>query len=539
MDIQQDFSGEKLISELTDIRQRLLGLEKSIEKAPLETSACANPTTENSTAFFITQDGIIKSMNKQMREITGYSEYELIGISPLTFVVPEDRDPLEKYIAKTNGQESPSAYEFRILTKGSKTKWVMAQISSVSGNGNQAIIANLIDITEHKHTEESKKANWDRYYDLCENINDMILCLNPGGQIIFANQTCCNLVGYQKEAINRLSILELFPEEYREHYREVAQRVLSGEQITRYETVLLDKNGKRIPVEGSMNCRFIDGKPDCFRMLLHDITKRKEEQEVAEALLLRAQELNNKLKQSNQELEDFAHIASHDLQEPLRKINSFGDLLKESLNDKLIDDERENFDYMIDGAKRMQIMINDLLTYSRITTNIGPFQSVDPNKVIDDLKKLELANILDNTQGRLLVPQPLLIINGDSSQIYQLFQNLITNGFKFHRQGVNPTVTIRCISVPNNKIKFYVRDNGIGIEPEYYEQIFTMFKRLHSREQYSGTGIGLAVCKKIIQRHGGEIGVESKLGEETTFWFTLPNSSNKPENDREGERSDS
>ena len=245
------------------------------------------------------------------------------------------------------------------------------------------------------------------------------------------------------------------------------------------------------------------------------------------------------MKQSNQELEDFAHIASHDLQEPLRKINSFGDLLKESLNDKLIDDERENFDYMIDGAKRMQIMINDLLSYSRITTKKEPFQSVDPNKVINDLKKLELANILDYTQGRLLVPQPLLIINGDSSQIYQLFQNLITNGFKFHRQGVNPTVTIRCISAPNNKIKFYIQDNGIGIEPEYYEQIFTMFKRLHSREQYSGTGIGLAICKKIIQRHGGEIGVESKLGEETTFWFTLPNLSNKPGNDRGGECSDS
>jgi PAS domain S-box-containing protein len=536
---KKDLSGKKIISELTEIRQRLSDVEQSLETTSMDTIACKNPTTENPTASFKIKDGVIKSINKQMREVTGYSEQELIGISPLIFLVPEDRNPLEKYIAKTNSKGSPTVFEFRVLTKNLKTKWVIAQVSSVSGNGTKEAIANLIDITEHKRTEESEKATWERSKDFCENINDMILCLATGGNIIFANRDCRNLIGYGEEDISRLSIFELFPEEYREHYREVMQRAISGEQITGYSTVLLDKNGKRTPVEGNMNCRFVEGKPDYVRLLLHDMTKRKKEQANAEASLLKAQELNKKLKQSNQELEDFAHIASHDLQEPLRKINSFGELLKESLNDRLKDDESENFAYMIDGAKRMQIMINDLLVYSRITTQRKRSQAVDPNQVINDLKKLELANILDETKGHLLIPQPLLLVNGDPSQVYQLFQNLITNGFKFCRQDVKPTVTVRSTSVPNKKTKFYVQDNGIGIEPEYNEQVFTMFKRLHSREQYSGTGIGLAICKKIVLRHGGEIGVESQIGEGSTFWFVLPNFSDQPIGDKGVESDDS
>jgi len=259
-----------------------------------------------------------------------------------------------------------------------------------------------------------------------------------------------------------------------------------------------------------------------MRAIFHDVTMRKKERAKAEELLLEAREINKRLQQSNRELEDFAHIASHDLQEPLRKISSFGGLLKASLTDKLDDDESENLDFMIDGARRMQLIIDDLLTYSRITTKAKPFQAVDPNKVIEDLKKLELAAMLDETKGMLVVPQPLLTINGDPSQIYQLFQNLILNGFKFHKHGVAPAVTVKSHLVQNNNVKFYIQDNGIGIDPEYHEQIFTMFKRLHSREKYKGTGIGLAICKKIIQRHGGEIGVKSKAGEGSTFWFTLP-----------------
>ena len=180
---------------------------------------------------------------------------------------------------------------------------------------------------------------------------------------------------------------------------------------------------------------------------------------------------------------------------------------------------------MIDGAKRMQAMVNDLLTYSRITTRAKPFEQIDLNGVIEDLKSLELATLLDETRGTIYVPEPLSPVRGDPSQMHQLFQNVIGNGLKFHREGIPPEITIRTYHIENNMIRVEVQDNGIGIAEEYHEQIFTMFKRLHSRTHYEGTGIGLAVCKKIVSRHGGDIGVSSTPGEGSTFWFTLPRGS--------------
>lgn len=522
MDTTENSNQQHIASEIASIRQRLSDLEQQKIEIPLIGEVSSTPMPSDTHATFIIQDGIVKVISRQMCHLTGYQEKDLIEASPFLFVLPEDRAPLEKHLANESNKDSPSVYEFRILKKDASIKWVIASISNISLNGSQASIANVIDINDHKQSEESNRISGERYFDLCENISDMILCVKPAGEIIYVNRTWRELLGYNKIDITNLNVLEILPKDYRENYRELTQQVLLGEHINDIETVLINKGGKRVPVEGSINCRFIDGKPDYFRMILHDVTKRKKEQAEAEAMLQTARELNSKLKQSNRELEDFAHIASHDLREPLRKIGSFGDLLKESLTGRLNDDENENLEFMIDGAKRIQLMIDDLLAYSQITTTAKPFQSVDPNKVIEDLKKIELASILEETNGRLMVPRPLLVINGDPSQIYQLFQNLILNAFKFSRDGVVPSVTVKSLPVRDNKVQFYIQDNGIGIEQEYHEQIFTMFKRLHSREKYKGTGIGLAICKKITQRHGGEIGVKSKAGEGSIFWFTLP-----------------
>jgi PAS domain S-box-containing protein len=527
MDTQENINNQYIISELAGICQQLSDLEKSLANNPLDMKNNTGLLNEDSTAAFIMQNGTIKTVNKQMFEITGYPEHELIGISPLTFVIPEDRTPLEKYIANVNDKESPSVFEFRILTKSSNTKWVLAKVSSARYNGSKTVAANLIDITDHKKTEQSNIVIWERYEDICENMDDMILCATPAGQTIYANRTLCDLCGYSSATITKLSVFEILPQDYREYYRGLIQRAISGESISNIAMDLLDKNGNRFPVEGSINCRFIDDKPEYLRMTIHDVTKVKQERAESEKMLLEAKELNFKLKQSNRELEDFAHIASHDLQEPLRKISSFGDLVRDSMKDRLNTDEKENLDFMIDGARRMQLMINDLLTYSRITTKAKPFQSVDPNKVIDDLKNIELASIIEKTNGTLVIPRPLLIISGDPSQIYQLFQNVILNAFKFHKPEIKPIVKITCTPVQNGRIQFYIQDNGIGIDPEYHQQIFTMFKRLHSRESYQGTGIGLAICKKIVQRHSGEIGIKSEESDGTTFWFTLPSIASK------------
>jgi light-regulated signal transduction histidine kinase (bacteriophytochrome) len=249
--------------------------------------------------------------------------------------------------------------------------------------------------------------------------------------------------------------------------------------------------------------------------LMEEVTERKQ----AEKSL---QEAVERLEQANKELKDFAYIASHDLREPLRKIVSFGRLLKESLTGKLKSDDLENLSFMVEGASRMTQMVEGLLNYSRISTMSHEFETLDLNELISDLKNIELSVLLEDTKAELDIPERLPHVKADPVQMRQLLQNLIANGIKYKKNDNIPRITIRAETAPDEMIRVEVTDNGIGIKPEYYNVLFTMFKRLHSRDEYEGTGIGLAVCKKIVELHGGQIGVESKFGEGSTFWFTLP-----------------
>ncbi len=230
---------------------------------------------------------------------------------------------------------------------------------------------------------------------------------------------------------------------------------------------------------------------------------------------------NEKLNRSNQELQEFVYIASHDLREPLRKISSFGDLLKSSLEGKLEVDDKENFDFLIDGADRMTQMIEGLLMYSRVNTKEVPFQTVDLNHIVNQIQQLELAAALEETGGEIEVPQPLPTVMANPIQIRQLLQNLISNAFKYRHQEITPQVVVTAKQLDSDKVRIEVQDNGIGINHTLYEDIFKMFKRVHSSQRYEGAGIGLAVCRKIVDRHDGQIGVESKEGEGSIFWFTL------------------
>jgi light-regulated signal transduction histidine kinase (bacteriophytochrome) len=232
--------------------------------------------------------------------------------------------------------------------------------------------------------------------------------------------------------------------------------------------------------------------------------------------------LAQKLEETNRELKDFVYIASHDLREPLRKITSFGSILKESLEDKLTGDDKENMKYMIDGADRMTKMIEGLLAYSRVGSKEVQFEEVDLNEIVEQLKQLELSKLLEETNATLEVPEPLPKIQANTTQIRQLLQNLVGNGIKYRAKDVKPHIIIRAKHTDNGEIRVEVQDNGIGIEEKYFEDIFKMFRRLHSRSEFEGTGIGLSICKKIVEKHNGKIGVESKPGNGATFWFSLP-----------------
>jgi light-regulated signal transduction histidine kinase (bacteriophytochrome) len=242
-----------------------------------------------------------------------------------------------------------------------------------------------------------------------------------------------------------------------------------------------------------------------------DITERKRAEK---ALAERAAELAR----SNAELEQFAYVASHDLQEPLRMVASYAQLLAKRYRGKLDADADEFIGYVVDGVHQMYQLINGLLAYSQVGSRVNAFQPTDCNAVLGSaLAKLQ-GTIKD--KGALITHDPLPTIMADPLQLELLFQNLIGNGIKFH--GEQPPQIHVSVDQRADECVFSVRDNGIGIDPQYADRIFTIFERLHSTKDYPGTGIGLAICKKIVDRHGGRIWVESQLGTGATFHFTFP-----------------
>jgi len=253
-----------------------------------------------------------------------------------------------------------------------------------------------------------------------------------------------------------------------------------------------------------------------------DITARKKaEEELAHKTV--------ELVRSNKELQEFAYIASHDLQEPLRMIASYTQLLARRYEGRLDAEADEFIQYAVQGAIRLQGLINDLLAYSRVGTQGKPFSPTDCSEVL----RRVLANlkIAIEESGAIVRHSKLPIVMGDATQLTQLFQNLISNAIKF-RDKRPPEIVIEAERVTETRIspddpsrpawRFSVSDNGIGIEPQYFNRIFIIFQRLHGREEYPGSGIGLAICKKIVERHGGCIWVESELAKGATFHFTIP-----------------
>jgi signal transduction histidine kinase len=229
------------------------------------------------------------------------------------------------------------------------------------------------------------------------------------------------------------------------------------------------------------------------------------------------------LARSNAELQQFASTASHDLNEPLRMITSYLQLLQERMKDKLDPQSREFIGFTLEGARRMRTLIGDLLAYSRLDATAPTFQAINTDRVLQTA--LQNLTVAIEENKATIEHQPLPKIRGDPGQLTQVFQNLIANGLKFHGSAP-PQIEIGA-NQRNGEWIFFVRDNGIGIDPKYFDRIFVIFQRLHTREEYAGTGMGLAICKKIVERHGGRIWVESESQKGSTFYFTLPVADNK------------
>jgi PAS domain S-box-containing protein len=373
------------------------------------------------------------------------------------------------------------------------------------GNQIAGAIANAQLFSEHKRTQKALEESELRFRDLYDHAPLGYHEYDHEGRITNVNGTDLEMLGYSQEEMIGQYIWKFNVGE-----DIVRQQVLEKLQGLRppghsLERTYRRRGGTVFPV--LIEDRLIldeKGRIKGIRCTIQDITERK-----------RAEE---ELARSNKELEQLAYVASHDLQEPLRMVTSYVQLLARRYRGKLDGDADEFIGFAVDGATRMQQLINDLLTYSRVGTRGREFEPTDCEIILG--QALENLQIAIEEKRALVTHDPLPTILADNVQLGQLFQNLIGNAIKF--QGPeSPHVHVSASRNENGWV-LSVRDNGIGIAPEYAERIFVIFQRLHTREKYPGTGIGLAVCKKIVERHGGRIWVESKPGKGAAFYFTLP-----------------
>jgi two-component system, LuxR family, sensor kinase FixL len=333
------------------------------------------------------------------------------------------------------------------------------------------------------------------------------------GNIIHVNEKFCQISKYSPEELlgqNHRIINSGYHS--REFFVEMWKTISSG-KVWEGEIRNRAKGGSIYWVNTTI-VPFLDekGEPDQYVAIRYEITQRKNAEEQLRVYA-------GRLESSNRELQDFASIAAHDLQEPLRKVLAFGDRLNTRFGSLLGEDGRDYLERMLSSARRMRKLIDDLLTYSRVATQAKPFETTDLNEILAEvLSDLELR--IEQAHGKI-EKENLPTIDADPSQMRQLFQNLIANALKFHRKDAAPVVQIT-VKNTRDRCILSVADNGIGFDEKYLDKIFTIFQRLHGKQEYEGTGVGLAVCRRIAERHGGSITAESSLGGGARFVVSLP-----------------
>lgn len=374
---------------------------------------------------------------------------------------------------------------------------------------------------ELKESEEkSRKIN--------SSAQDAIIMLDSTGKVSYWNEAAEKMFEYSREEVLGKYLQDLIiPESFRESHINGYKRLQVTERGAslgrRIELTASKKDGAEFPIELSLSAVRLKGKWNAIGMV-RDITERKKMEENLLAEIKgrkrfqeRQKQAVAELKRSNEELQQFAYVASHDLQEPLRMVSSYTQLLARRYKDKLDSDAEEFINFAVDGANRMQNLINDLLEYSRVGSHGKTIELTDLSVVLDKAKhNLQMA-IEDSGAGMTCDELPTIM--ADSTQLVQLFQNLIGNAIKF-RGKLPPQVHVSAEQQENEWL-FSVRDNGIGIEQQYADRIFAIFQRLHKKTEYPGSGIGLAISKKIVELHGGKIWMESEPGKGTIIYFTI------------------
>lgn len=520
---KEEGQDEKTFTIIHDITER-----KRKEQELLTSEANMRMILDNTDELFIIIDKDLNIIN--FNKATEEKSKQLLGVpfqkgkSILESAQPE-RIPLLKqlYAEVLQGAVRRSIVEIPPIHNNSKVV-VDIRYGPIYSNGEIiGVVINVRDVTETKIKEEELLRTNERFFYAAKATNDAIWDWDIQCNKVFrVGDGLRNIFGYDKDEAAKDDDFWI----NRVHPDDLHSMISKREQILNHTDALYWEDEYRFKkADGAYAHVFDKGyiirdeKGTPIRMIgtTQDISQQKE----TEALLL---ELNNRLKRraeelanSNVELERFAYVASHDLQEPLRMVTSFLQLLKKRYDDKLDETAVKYINFAVDGAERMKTLIMDLLDYSRVGSNTEPNEDVDLNLLIEDVRDV-FGKTLDEVKATITV-SPLPIVKGTRTQLFQLFQNLISNAIKYQSKE-SPKIQIRYKEEQDHYL-FEVQDNGIGIDPAFHEKIFVIFHRLHSRSEYGGTGIGLAICKKIVERHNGNIWVKSAVGEGSTFFFTL------------------
>ena len=458
--------------------------------------------TINDGIYAVDEDGRFTMVNDAYAELTGYPREELLG-NHGTLVVDEETSQRaeETEAAILDGRTKNPTVQAEVQAADGSHVPVEATVATLSTDGSTRERVGVVrDVTRRKEQQRKLKESERRYRTLVEHFpNGAVGLYDEELQYTAAGGELLQKLGISTREVRGTSIYERYPDDIVREIEPYFTAALDGEANT-FEVEYHDRHlwAHTLPI------READGEIYAGMLMVQDVTERVESRQ--------------QLEESNRRLEQFAYAASHDLQEPLRMVSSYLQLVERRYADELDEDGREFIDFAVDGANRMREMIDGLLEYSRIDTKGGDFELVDCDDLLDE--------VLDNLQmtieetGAKISADRLPTVYGDESQLTQLFQNLLSNAIKY-RSDAPPRIHVTA-ERDGNEWTFSVSDNGIGIEPADRERIFEVFQRLHTATEYSGTGIGLALCQRIVERHGGRIWVESEPDEGSTFSFTLP-----------------
>ncbi len=516
-DITEEKASERKVSMAHDRLQIILS---SIKSAVVSTDT----------------EGRIDLMNPSAERLTGWAQSEGLGqpFEDIVALAPEILggiidNPIRSVLRGDGANDSTIGESVQLLNKSGShisieynTVAIKDQFGSTVGG-----LITFRDISERLKAERDRNqltyllaAQQKRLETILANIPGIVweAGIQPAQgtqRMDFVNNSVEKILGYTREewlANPDFGQRIVHPDDVESSREQARAFYESGELSSTLQFRCMTKDGRVLPMEAYYTVlRDDQGNVTGTCGLLMDISQRR-----ADETALRQSALD--LKRSNEQLEQFAYVASHDLQEPLRMITSYLQLLERRYKNQLDQDASEFIAYAVDGATRMKALINDLLAYSRVKTGEQNFKRFDMKSALDQaVTNLQISISDENAQ---IAIENLPTINGDEAQFVQLFQNLLSNAIKFHG-AEPPQISIKGERV-GNEWKVCVRDNGIGMEPQYLERIFVIFQRLHSKEQYPGTGIGLAICKKVVEHHGGRIWAESSPGLGTTFWFTIP-----------------